>query len=372
MMRNNTIEAFFALVKSGLFGGDTRLGVYEALDFEELLELASEQRVVGLVAAGIEMVEDLMIPQPVLRRFIGRTVQIERRNKKMNIVIAALVAKMRQVGIYAILVKGQGIAQCYNKPLWRTSGDIDLFLSEENYNKAKAFLTPYGKMTEPELTNKKHFAIEINGWSIELHGTLHCGLSSRADHVIDNVQDAVLMDSKVRSWMNGDTQVFLPAIDEDVIFVFSHILQHFYKGGIGLRQICDWCRLLWESRLELDIALLEKRLRKMALMSEWKAFGMFAVEYLGMPAEAMPLYVNNTHWRRKAQRIMRFVIEVGDFGHNRDISHYGESPYLIRKARSGWQRVKDVFWHAAIFPVDSFRFMIGIMINGFRDVARGE
>ena len=36
-------------------------------------------------------------------------------------------------------------------------------------------------------------------------------------------------------------QVFLPAPDEDVVFVFSHILQHFYKEGIGLRQICVWC-----------------------------------------------------------------------------------------------------------------------------------
>lgn len=371
-MHNNTIKAFFTLVKSGLWGVETRLGEYEALDFEELLELASEQRVVGLVAAGIEMVEDVMIPQPVLRRFIGRTVQIERRNKKMNIVIAALVAKMRQADINTILVKGQGIAQCYNKPLWRTAGDIDLFLSEENYNKAKAFLTPYGRMTEPELTNKKHFAIEISGWPIELHGTLHGGLSLRVDSVIDEVQDAVLIGDKVRPWMNGSTQVLLPAIDEDVIFVFSHILQHFYQGGIGVRQICDWCRLLWASRLELDNALLEKRLRKMALMSEWKAFGMFAVEYLGIPADAMPLYVDNAHWRKKATRIMCFVLEVGNFGHNRDKSHSGKSPYLIRKVISGWQRVKDVFRHATIFPVDSFRFMIGMMINGFRDVIRGE
>ena len=68
--------------------------------------------------------------------------------------------------------------------------------------------------------------------------------------------------------------------------MFTHILQHFYKGGIGLRQICDWCRLLWMYRTELDLAKLEGRLRRAGLMTAWKAFGAFSVEYLGMDAGA--------------------------------------------------------------------------------------
>lgn len=38
------------------------------------------------------------------------------------------------------------------------------------------------------------------------------------------------------------------------------------------------------------MGLLEARLNEMGLVSVWKAFGAFAVEYLGMPGEAMPLY----------------------------------------------------------------------------------
>ena len=103
--------------------------------------------------------------------------------------------------------------------------------------------------------------------------------------------------------MNGKTQVFLPGYDCDAIYVFTHILQHFYKGGIGLRQVCDWCRLLWTFKDKLNLELLESQIRKAGLMSEWKAFGVFAVEYLGMPKEAMPFYSDSPKWSIKAKRI---------------------------------------------------------------------
>ena len=41
-----------------------------------------------------------------------------------------------------------------------------------------------------------------------------------------------------------DVQVFLPAPDCDVVFLFTHILHHFFFEGIGLRQFCDLCRFL--------------------------------------------------------------------------------------------------------------------------------
>ncbi len=106
----------------------------------------------------------------------------------------------------------------------------------------------------------------------------------------------------------------------------------------------------------------------MGLMSEWRAFGAFAVEYLGMPAEAMPLYDGGGRWKRKAEKILRFVMSVGNFGHNRDMSYYRKYPYVVRKVVSFGQRVGDVFRHVAIFPLDSFRFLPSILFNGLRSL----
>lgn len=43
---------------------------------------------------------------------------------------------------------------------------------------------------------------------------------------------------------------------------------------------------LWTYRDDLDLSLLDDRLRRIGVMSEWKAFGALAVEWLGVPVEA--------------------------------------------------------------------------------------
>ena len=290
----------------------------------------------------------------------------------MNQFIADLVWKMRKAGVYTILVKGQGVAQSYEKPLWRSCGDVDFFLSEDNYNKAKELLLPMSESVEQEWDTSKHLGMTIDGWTVELHGSLRGSLSPRVNRELEEIKHETFFGGRVRSWVNNGTHIFLLDVNNDVTYVFTHFLNHFYKGGIGLRQICDWCRLLWTYRETLNHELLESRIRKMGLMSEWRAFGAFAVEYLGMPSEAMPMYSPDAKWKRKADKICAFIMEVGNFGHNRDMSYYNSKPYLVRKTISLGRRCGDLFRHARIFPLDSLRFFQNILFNGLRSTARGE
>ena len=107
-------------------------------------------------------------------------------------------------------------------------------------------------------------------------------------------------------------------------------------------------------------------------MTEWKAFAALAVEYLGMPVETMPFYSDSSKWKKKAKRILEFVMMSGNFGHNRDMSYYGKYPYIIRKCISMSQRVGDLIRHSRIFPLDSLRFFPTMMLNGVRSAMRGE
>lgn len=374
-MREDTEKAFFALLRAGLWEKEIRLSFYGEIDFSAVLDLAEEQSVVGLVAAGIEHVADMKPAKMDVLQFVARTVQIEQQNQMMNQFIAELIEKMGEAGIYTVLVKGQGIAQCYERPLWRACGDVDFFLNDENYVAAKAFLAL--KAESVDLESGKHLGMTVDSWTVELHGNLHCGLSSKMDSLIDKVQKDVFGEDKVRPWLNGETQIFLPAVNEDVILIFTHFLKHFYKGGIGLRQICDWCRLLWTFRSEVDTTLLQQRLRSMGLMSEWNAFGVFAVEYLGMDAAAMPFYSDAVKWKRKASRIKNFVMSVGNMGHNRGswLTEHGSwlgRQYVVRKAFSMFRRIGDLINHARIFPLDSLRFFPRIMWNGIVSAVKGE
>lgn len=369
--QNKSVDVFFAILKGGLWEQSVHLLPYGDIDFSEVQTLAEEQSVVGLVAAGLEHVNDMKLAKKDVVQFIGQTLQLEERNTAMNSFIEVLVNKMRNVGIYTLLVKGQGIAQCYERPLWRSCGDIDFFLSEVYYNQAKQFLIPFASSVEQEGAYGKHLGMTIDPWVVELHGSLRCGLSPKMDKVIDSIQEDTFCKGNVRSWRDGETDVFLPSVDNDVVLTFTHFLKHFYKGGIGLRQICDWCRLLWTFRSTINGPLLESRLKSMGLVSEWHAFAAYAVEYLGMPNDAMPLYSTKVKWRRKASRIQSFLLEVGNFGHKRD-SLCSNSPYVIRKTYSFIRRMGDLCRHSLIFPLDSFRFFPSIVVNGLRSAARGE
>ena len=324
------------MVKAGLWEREVRLSPSDVIDFKEVLRIAEEQSVVGLVAAGIEKIEDVRVPQTDVLTIAGKALQIEQQNVAMNHFIAGVVPKMRNTGINPLLVKGQGIAQSYERPLWRASGDVDFFFSKDEYNKAVDFFQDLNSNVVQNARYTKSFGVVIESWFVELHGTLRNNLSSRMDREIDAVQEDTFRNAQFRVWKNGDTDVILPRVDNDVFFVFVHFVRHFYKERATMRQLCDWCRLLWTYREEIDSELLAKRLEKAGLMSEWCAFAALVVDYLGMSSSAMPLYDNAECWHKKAEMILSYMLN----SHTRKLKAIGQ-----------------------IFPSKTMKFLPSILFN---------
>ena len=348
---DNSTRVFLELVRAGLWGkADANLNVdlnlNEGINWDKVYQLAQEQSVQGLVLQGIDWFKNhndnhhfnVNIPQGMLLQWIGEVQMIEQRNKDMNGFIADLIAKMREADIYTLLVKGQGIAQCYERPQWRASGDVDFLLSDSNYEKAREFLLPLSSDNKPDERYSKHLGMNIDQWYVEIHGSLRTGLSAKVDKEVDAAQNSVFIGGNVRLWDNKGTLVFLPAPTEDVFLVFTHFIKHFYKKGMSLRQVCDWCRLLWTYRNEINVDWLELHLRKAGLMEEWQAFAALAVEYLGMPKEAMPFY--DSRFTDKGSRLVEFIL--GGYSRN---------------------KIKDTLQIAKIFLWKALRYSPSIFLN---------
>lgn len=360
-MSTNNQELFYKLVRTGLWAEtDDNLNINDNVDWEEVYRLAEEQSVIGLVLAGIET-SKVKPPQELLLQWIGEVQFLEQQNRAMNKFIAELIEKLQNAGIYALLVKGQGIAQCYERPLWRACGDVDLLLSADNYEKAKTFLTPFVEHVDPEERVMKHLGMTIGEWVVELHGTMHVEISRKINNGIDDVQDDCFYGGKVRSWNNSGTKVLLPSPDNDLILVFTHILEHFFVEGVGVRQICDWCRLLWTYRSELNLQLLESRIKKMGLMTIWKAFGSMAVDVLGMPKGTMPFY--DESFRKKGQRILARIMKSGNMGHNNDMSYRAKYSGVTYKLVALWRRFVDFISLTPAFPVDAPKFFVNYVVQ---------
>ena len=372
MILDNNQLAFFELLKAGLWEKDARLSQFKTIDFNEVYRLAEEQSVIGLVAAGLDHVKDIKAPQEIVLQFVGTALQLEQQNTAMNKFIGVMLTKMKEAGVECVLIKGQGVAQCYERPLWRSYGDVDLLLNDENYEKGKSFLSGITDAEPEEYSFNKEYITNIHGWCLELHGSLRCGLSAALNRGVDEVQRDICDRQHVRYWNLDGQNVPLPEENDDALVIFTHFIKHFYKGGLGVRQICDWCRLLWTYREKIDSVLLEKRLREMGLMAEWKAFAAYAVDYLEMPAEAMPFYEGTSKWLSKPEKIQDFIIKVGNFGHNIDGSYFRKYPFLIRKTISMWRRMGVLLRHSRIFPWHSIIFMPHVLFTGLSSAAKGE
>ena len=98
-------------------------------------------------------------------------------------------------------------------------------------------------------------------------------------------------------------------------------------------------------------------------MNEWKAFGAFAVEYLGVPLEAMLYYESSNKIRRKAKKILELIIETGSFGVNKDNSYRGKSRKWKENVITFSRRFGEFGRIASIFPVNAMLFFVNYVFN---------
>lgn len=351
-------RVFLSLVQEGLWGRsnnniDCLLNLNRSADWNDVYRVAREQTVQGLVLAGVEC-SDEKPPKEFLLQWIGEVQLLEQRNKELNGVVAELIDRLRKEKIYCLLVKGQGVAQCYEKPLWRESGDIDLLLTEVDYKRTKTLLTPMADEVHIENIKNMHLSMNMKGYIVELHGKMPFLLSNRVERVIDEILDDSLHKGGVMTGKLEGKDILLPNLDNHIFIVFTHFLHHLFIEGVGLKQICDWCRMLWTYRHEIDADLLGKRLQGTGLMSEWKAFASLAVKTLGMPVDAMPFY--DEGFKRKGEMVLRHILKTGNLGQNKDLSYRVKYNGFVYRMVSFWRRFVDFVQFVPIFPLDAPRF----------------
>ena len=97
---------------------------------------------------------------------------------------------------------------------------------------------------------------------------------------------------------------------------------------------------MWTYKDSLNYGLLEQRIKRAGLMSEWKAFYNLASRYLGMPDMDSRLMVHDSRFDKKAEKLVEFIL--GGYSGN---------------------KVKDTMQIAKIFPWKALRYSPSIFLN---------
>lgn len=202
----------------------------------------------------------------------------------------------------------------------------------------------------------------------------------------------------------GGVEVRVPQDDFNAIYLFVHFFDHFLGGGCGLRQVCDWALFLHARRDSLDRDYLASALEDLGLTNAWRTFGALAVRHLGLPAGSLPcsglpaaglsaagvpddglpaaglpsaslfaagvsdagqLPLLPPRLARRADRLLRVMLEMGNFGKIRKQERrrrFGTG-FLSRKFGSLLGALHHSFEMLALFPVHSLRGISQTLVN---------
>ena len=375
MNHSNTIEQFFALIRSGLWGGKAASSPFDGgADWEALLRLASMQSLTGIFADGAgTLPRELMPPAETARRLFVTVESIRRANRRLDTVLAELEAGLRREGIEGILLKGQGVARAYLNPERRMCGDIDLYPGKgDAYLRCCEIVRSLGESEGREDESEKHFHFNRRGCSIEIHSHVMLAADPFVNRRLQRWTDEMLDDpSKLRHVEINGVEVNLPPVDFDAVFLLQHIANHLLKGGIGLRQLCDWSRYLHVHAAEIDRARLGNNLRTLRLMNCWQLFGWLAVNRLGLPEAEMPFY--SPRHEKRALRCLRIILRKGNFGHydkaarrNLDIN------FILRKMQTCLIVIGQHAELLRVIPAEVLRHLPWYLLDGIKRLFTGK
>lgn len=139
------------------------------IDWMKMIDVSGSQGISGVIYTGIEKgKKELQMPLGVLMEWVGFVQQIENQNKFVNRMCVKVFNELRAAGFECVLLKGQGNALMYPRPLLRVSGDIDILVT----NKSRQAITSYVKERK-NVTGHHLPAFGIRGRRLRHRDTLH-------------------------------------------------------------------------------------------------------------------------------------------------------------------------------------------------------
>ena len=336
-------EEYLGLLRSALWGTPAAL----PQDIDAIRIIAKMQRtrpmiISALLNAGWQCDN----PQPL--ELVRKTAATHVR---MDHCLANVVTTLRNGGVEPVLLKGQGLARNYLQPLLRECGDIDLYVGREQYEKACAIIN--GTATEQEKSEahatKMHYGLpryepHLGKVYIEIHSISSRCFNEKADALYQALANKGLSNNLVPMVFEQVT-VNTPSDSFNAFYIFFHMQRHFELGGIGMRQLCDWVRFLHTHANTIDPSFFESTLDALELRSVWNLFASVAVDYLGLPAEEMPLYQPGL--KKEAELVLGDIFYVGNFGHDRTLRRKDRpASYLAGK------------WYSIRFSLERYRMLL--------------
>lgn len=226
---NKAQENFLKILKNGLYDKN------EPADFDlsDIVPQAKTHICVPLIYIGAKNI-GCDLPDEWKNHVTVSTL----RNQRNLQVQKSVVDKLREHGISSAVLKGSTVAANYRVPMLRVLGDVDVLVSEENYDKAIRIFCENEIDNEVYEKHNFHYRLTIQGVDVEIHKYVTEYSSEKYGKTISEIMECAL-DNIV---MKKIDEFEFPSLSNEyqAACLLLHTQRHFFENRIPIRMLCDW------------------------------------------------------------------------------------------------------------------------------------
>ena len=188
---------YFSLLRCAIW--DSKPVLPRTLSTEEwnsVYSISKEQTVSGIMLDTVSKLhENQKPPKQLLLQWAMLYKRIQNSNIKANSILVELLTELEENGIESYLLKGQGIAQNYPNPLDRICGDIDLYFTPGNFEKAMEHFSSKEVPIEDH-SEDSHAETAYKGVKVELHKKSATFYTKRLQKRYNQISDKLILNSQ--------------------------------------------------------------------------------------------------------------------------------------------------------------------------------
>ena len=363
-------KELFALLRIGLHTektGDVPVSTFSELSQEKWLEIrkmADYQSVSAIVFDGLSLLVNTFgkdgvaphIDKGWWRQYVfdwmGVVTHTEQRNKQQLEVMNDLASQWTSQGCRVMVFKGQACGMMYPHPEHRSPGDIDCYLMNDNEGRStkdekQAEVYKRGNEIAREVGAKvneswyKHSVISYRNESIENHQYfVHTREGRKSKQLNQILVDTLKVDAF--DHIPG-TEVLLPPVMFNAVFLTYHALAHFLEEGLRLKQILDWSMFLKHDGDKVDWPEFYKICDTFHFRRFADVMMDIAVQYLGVKVSGSKIQVSESPYTEK---VLKSTLTDKDYVFASGQSGWANRWHIVRNLFKYRWKYHDIYQHS--------------------------
>ena len=276
------------LLKKSVLGNDFVFNaeMISEAEWEEMLKFSIEQGIAPVLMTEIEKLPKTVLPHKnVLLKWFGYKMSWTVQYKRKFILSCDFANSLEQNGVKCLVLKGFTTASYYPIPETRVFGDLDCFLVSSNVDIEKPMFEIGNEVARKmgyivEDAGYKHTHIHYKNLLIENHKYFTNFNETKQGVKIERLLRHLVLDGK--SQRLGNTNLWKPSPEFNVIFLLKHSLGDFIANDMALKSLYDWAMFLKAEQKNIDWDRMFSLLEKCKLKHFFFLMTETCIAYLGL------------------------------------------------------------------------------------------